>query len=176
MHFEELVETHGPMLVSYLCSSTRNLGEAEDLAQEAFLRVLHRWQDYRDPAVNHPALLRRIGKNLLIDRYRKRREMLLDDEAWEELDGFHAAMEHKGAGTGGTGWLDRAGVLRECLDGLDDLNRRICNAFYVENEATKSIASRLDLSQSAILKRLERLRLQLKACMERKLALGAAHG
>ena len=65
--FEELVGVEYAGLYSALCLITRDRGEAEDLAQEAFLRVWERWDRVR--GMDHPTgYLYRTALNL----YRKR--------------------------------------------------------------------------------------------------------
>ena len=68
--FEELVGAEYPGLYSALCLITRNPGEAEDLAQEAFLRVWERWD--RVQGMDHPTgYLYRTALNLHRKRLRR---------------------------------------------------------------------------------------------------------
>lgn len=67
MDFEGLVEAeHGP-LYGALCLITRDRAEAEDVMQEAFLKVWERWDHVREMA-NPTGYLYRTAMNL----YRKR--------------------------------------------------------------------------------------------------------
>jgi RNA polymerase sigma-70 factor (ECF subfamily) len=68
--FAELVERHHRPLVASLCRLTGDPARAEDLAQEAFLRLWGAAGGYRDEG-RLPAYLLRIGVNLLRSEERR---------------------------------------------------------------------------------------------------------
>lgn len=68
--FAELVARHAPAVVGYLRSRTRSLEAAEDLTQEAFLRVLRALPKYRHQERFRSWLLA-IARNLATDRERE---------------------------------------------------------------------------------------------------------
>jgi len=75
--FAELIERHKDSLVSYLTRLCGRQEEAEDLAQEAFLRLYERSQAYREEGKLRSYLFS-IATNLVRSRHRqrKRREVL----------------------------------------------------------------------------------------------------
>ncbi len=72
----ELVERHKDGLVNYLTRMTGERQAAEDLAQEAFLRLFERAAGYR-PQGKFRAYLYRIAVNLLRSQERRRRRWQL---------------------------------------------------------------------------------------------------
>lgn len=68
--FAELVARHAPAVLGYLRSRTRSLEAAEDLTQEAFLRVLRSLPRYRHRE-RFRAWLLAIARNLATDRERE---------------------------------------------------------------------------------------------------------
>lgn len=68
----ELYDRHARALFAVACRIVRDEGEAEDILQEAFLRVWQKAETY-DPVLGTPAAwLIRIARNRAIDRLRAR--------------------------------------------------------------------------------------------------------
>lgn len=70
--WEELYQKHYPELVRYACAACKNQAEAEDVAQEVFLRALQNGDLFEDlgPSQKRAWLFRSL-KNLMCDRYRR---------------------------------------------------------------------------------------------------------
>ena len=68
--FEDFFEEEHPRLFAALCLTTRSRLEAEEISQEAFVRIFERWD--RVAAMEHPAgYLHRTAMNLFRKRYRR---------------------------------------------------------------------------------------------------------
>jgi RNA polymerase sigma-70 factor, ECF subfamily len=79
--FTRLLDRHLAGLQKFLLRLTGNAADADEVAQEAFLRIwshARRWQADR---VKFTTWLYRIARNLAIDRHRKHRESTADDLA-----------------------------------------------------------------------------------------------
>jgi len=87
--FSDLVQRYQGRLVNYLYRLLRNAPEAEDLAQEVFLK-LYRALDRYDPSYKFSTWLFRVAQNAAIDQIRKRRLQLV-------------SMDRAGDGTSGSG-------------------------------------------------------------------------
>jgi RNA polymerase sigma factor (sigma-70 family) len=134
--FRELVERHYRGCYALGYRLTRDVSTAEDLAQEAFLR-LHQRRDRLGPDTRYGAYLRRILVNLVIDRARaerRRREVVLENEpevAPVESDGLAEALR------------------RELLE----IPRREAEVFtlrVVEDRSTRETAEALGISEGAV--------------------------
>src|SRR5215475_3493910 len=80
---ELLFDRHHPALVRYFLHLTGNRPVSEDLAQEAFFRVLKYRHTY-DPGASFRAWLYQIGRNVYADYLRKQKpEVALPMEAPE---------------------------------------------------------------------------------------------
>ena len=78
--FGDLVERHKDGLVNYLTRLSGSLEQAEDLAQEAFLRLYERGGRYREQG-KLQAYLYRIGTNLLRSQRRPSRKMRISSSS-----------------------------------------------------------------------------------------------
>jgi RNA polymerase sigma-70 factor (sigma-E family) len=68
----ELYETHAPGAYRLAYLLTNNRHAAEDIVQDAFVRLFGRFRDLRDPTA-FPAYLRKTVVNLCRDRFRRTR-------------------------------------------------------------------------------------------------------
>ena len=70
--WEELYEKHYKELLRYAVAACKNLAEAEDAAQEVFLKALQNPDTFQDLGTSQKrAWLFRTLKNLMCDRYRR---------------------------------------------------------------------------------------------------------
>jgi RNA polymerase sigma-70 factor, ECF subfamily len=70
--FEQLFTSESSRLFGALCLITRDAHEAEDIGQEAFVRVLERW-DKVGAMVDPAGYLYRVAMNVFRSRYRRAR-------------------------------------------------------------------------------------------------------
>src|SRR5712692_7870455 len=81
----ELYDRHARVLFAVVCRIVRDEGEAEDVLQEAFLRVWQKAGTY-DPVLGTPAAwLIRIARNRAIDRLRARQARPITEPQNEAL-------------------------------------------------------------------------------------------
>lgn len=73
--FESLVRLHLDAIHGYLFRLTRSRSDAEDLAQETFLRVWQKAGNYQPGRVKVTTWLHTIAHRLAIDSFRKKREL-----------------------------------------------------------------------------------------------------
>ena len=76
--FAELLHRHQNAVYAFACRMLQDPQEAEDVAQETFLRMYQTSRRYR-PTASLRAYLLRITKNICIDHFRKKRPELMDD-------------------------------------------------------------------------------------------------
>jgi len=69
--FGELYERYAPRVFRYLYAHLDNRLDAEDLTEEVFLRVWKSLRSYQEQGVPFLAFLFRVGRNALIDHYRR---------------------------------------------------------------------------------------------------------
>lgn len=153
--FRRLVDQHAPPLVTYLTRLLRNQAEAEELAQDVFLRVWQRAGDYQ-ASFRASTWIHRIGHNLAIDQLRRRKgntEVDDDLQAAPPSERPHTLLENK----------QRALSLQAGLDALPLRQRTAMLLKYEQDFPNPEIAKVLDLSVDAVESLLARAKRQLKA-------------
>jgi RNA polymerase sigma-70 factor (ECF subfamily) len=168
--FEELVELYQHRLVSVMNHLVCNVEEAEDLAQEVFLRVYRTRKKYR-PRSKFSTWLFTIANNLALNvlRSRKRRPMiLLPAQDSGPLGPRPAEQLVPDRGSGPMRRLERQELterIRQALEGLNERQRMavVLNKFEDMNYA--EIAEVMGLTTKAVKSLLSRARENLRAAL-----------
>ena len=90
--YARLLDRHLNTVHAYAFRMTNNRADAQDIAQETFLRVWHRARTFKPGRVRFTTWLHRIAHNLCIDEFRKRRDTV-DSEPDAMADDAPAADE-----------------------------------------------------------------------------------
>ena len=146
---QHLLAVASLVLFGKLCADPQEQTTAEDVVQEAFLKVLENDNLPSDPKKAR-ALLITITKNIAIDYLRKSNH-LADKEPTEIQLGYTLPKE-----------LNEISV---AIDSLPDMYKDVFILHYEYGYKAREIAQMLDISLSAVLKRLERG----KALLEKEL-------
>lgn len=169
--YEVLVREHEAMLFAFVMGLVRDPATAEDLCQEAFIQGYRQLSALKEKRL-FPSWLRSIARNLAFAYLRRQgREVATDPEV---LAGMEEVFAHLEVNVSGALWQERARVVGECLELLPEPLKACCKLHYFESQSTKDIAAALQTSLAAVLKRLERARLSIAKCVEKKLALEEA--
>lgn len=161
--FGELVERHKDALVAYLVRLAGERERAEDLAQEAFLRLFHAARTYRERG-QLKAFLYRIATNLLRSEERRRRRWRLLSAAWVA----EGAAPLSGGGSDGPG--SEARLLEaelkehvaEAVAQLPLLYRVPLVLYEIEGWPQGEIARLLECREGTVKSRLSRARERLR--------------
>jgi RNA polymerase sigma-70 factor (ECF subfamily) len=168
--FELLLQRYRIPLVNFLYRMVRDSAQAEDLAQEVFLRVYRARKDYA-PSAKFTTWLFRIATNLALNSIRDGRHRQMDvsidqtvDDGEQEQARLDVAdkspnVEHRLLE------LDRAAMIRRAVDALPDKQRAAVLLHKYQEMDYSDIARSLDCSESALKSLLfrayETLRVQL---------------
>lgn len=152
--WEELYEKYYPELLKYAASTGQSQAEAEDLAQEVFLRALQSGALFEELGpCQRRAWLYRTLKNALCDRYRRRKQE----------KNYLEAMEPEGAFLEpGIQAVENA-LLLQCLSGED---RALFHLRYEEGYNASELSRMLGIPAGTIRARLSRMRTLLKTILE----------
>ncbi|WP_194791008.1 sigma-70 family RNA polymerase sigma factor [Pseudomonas sp. UFMG81] len=131
-------------LVSFLSARLGNRQAAEDVAHDAYLRVLERTEGEQ---IEHPrAFLYRTALNLVVDRHRRQQvrqaeplEVLDSDERW-----------HSPAPTHGMQLDQRLALMQQALDELSGVCRDSFLLRKLDGLSHQQIAERLGISRSLV--------------------------
>lgn len=158
-----MVEQYSTMLYRVAYSVTRNIAEAEDAVQEAFLRVLRHREELGEIR-DHRVWLIRIVWNIVLDRKRRAKTRPetedIEDVARLLVSAEVTADEHAIASQ------QHARILKQ-IDKLPEKERRVLLLSAFEELSTAQIAEILETTESAVRARLFRARRQLQATLEK---------
>jgi RNA polymerase sigma-70 factor (ECF subfamily) len=157
--FGKLIEAYQGPVFNLAYRMLNNAGEAEEAAQEAFIRAYTRLDSY-DPRRKFSTWLLSITSNYCIDQIRKRRHIMLSVD--EPLPPHPALQSEKEAGPESQMMQSQQQALvQELLAELPEEYRQAVVLRYWHDMSYDEIAETMDTSVSAIKSRLFRARRQL---------------
>jgi RNA polymerase sigma-70 factor (ECF subfamily) len=159
---ERMIQAYGRLVFSIAYSILRNPEDAEDTAQEVFLRVMryrYRWAFIR----NERTFIARIAQRAAIDRRKQQRQHVPIDEIAEPVA---ACSDHERD--------EELAILATLLRTLPEELREVIELSQVEELSSQEIAKVLQIPDGTVRSRLSRARSLLKekwqATMENKYA------
>lgn len=152
-----------PTVSAFIASVVRNFRDRDDVLQETAVAVIESFARYDEsrPFVGWALGIAR-NQVFLYFRRQHRDAHRFDTEAVEKLA---VAFESVGVEE-----LRQFDFLRDCLRGLEERARRICDLRYRNDLKPAAIAAQVGLSANAVAQALHRIREQLRTCIERKSA------
>lgn len=169
--FAELVELYQQRLVAVMTHLVGNAAEAEDLAQEVFLRVYRSRKKYRARS-KFSTWLFTIANNLALNirRSQHRKPMVsLPAQDSGPLGPRPAEQLVPDRGSGPMRRLERqelAEIIRRALDGLNERQRMAVVLNKYEDMNYAEIAAVMGLTTKAVKSLLSRARLNLRAALQ----------
>lgn len=167
--FEQLVRRYENRLLNVLLRFVRDRETARDMAQETFLRVYERLDQF-DPSRRFGPWLFRIGVNLVLDYLRKRKRRI-----WPAL--FSDSRVEKGpdpAVSDPRETLDLEQEVRRVLEGIPEKYRSVLILRDLENFSTSEIAAILHRKEATIRWRLAEARMRFQEHWQRRQVGSAA--
>lgn len=174
--FTELVETYWPKIFGRFYRLLANRQDAEDLAQEVFLRLYRARKRYQ-PRARFNTWLFHIAQNVARNALRSRRrrptvglqslsaqeELLQFPDLWSnEADSPSHSLEQR----------ELAGMIRAAVSDLGERQRTALELFQFHQHSYAEIAAHLDMTPEAAKSLLYRARLQLRNHLARVLEVG----
>jgi RNA polymerase sigma factor (sigma-70 family) len=166
--FEVLVRENADSLMAFLRAGVEDHAAADDLFQETVLIAWRKIGEY-DRVRPFGAWLRGIAKRIVLAYYREAaREIPFSHE--RVLDLIDQRMAQIDQHPGDT-FDEKIAALRDCIERLEPLYQDPIELHYRDCRTTEWIAQHMETTKDAIQKRLQRARLQLAECLERKAVL-----
>ncbi|MFU8832884.1 MAG: RNA polymerase sigma factor [Wenzhouxiangella sp.] len=165
--FAELVRVTQSTVSAISLAVVRDVQHAEDIAQEAYLKVWQKLGDLKNPDSFLP-WLRQITRNLARDHLRRGKARPGDRPGnFDVLESIAAEPEGSAAGLD----LERQyDALNEAFDRLPATGREVIALYYREGQSSDKVAHLLGLSAAAVRQRLSRARALLRTDVEQRLA------
>lgn len=155
------VREHGGAVRGFLLASLGDAHAADDLLQETFYRAWSARARYRDDGRERAYLLR-IADRAATDRFRKKREKLLDDDAWRTVEPATDFAEPREQ----LEQDEQARRLHAALKQLTDPQRRTLLLRYFGNLDFAEIGVQLNLPLNTVLSHGRRGLLALKKFLQ----------
>ncbi len=161
--FSRLIEMNQERLFASMLQVTGSPDEAEEVVQEAFIRVFVKLHTFQRNSQFFTWLYRIAFNSALTRRRRKRARVSLDYcrdnnglEVPDETDGVDEPMLRQ----------ERVSMVREAMKTLTDEHRSILILREMEENSYEDIAEILEISIGTVRSRLSRARRQLKLALE----------
>tara|TARA_B100000959_G_C14855155_1_gene571834 strand:- start:232 stop:774 length:543 start_codon:yes stop_codon:yes gene_type:complete len=140
VNLEELFDVLESPLISYAINLVQKPDVAQDIVQDAFLRLHERLDDVREPK----AWLYRTVHNLAMSHHRKNRRAVTMD--FEDPSGFPEPKSQEALPDDRLERMEAVGMAMLCLDRLKENARALVKMKFVEDLSYKEIAERTGLS------------------------------
>ncbi len=169
--WEELVKTYTRRVYAICYRFTGSHPEAQEISQEAFLRVFRTLQSFRQGEGSFLVWLTRLTRNLLIDHYRRSRLTRLTDP----LESQEQRLESHGSESSGERRLEQREAEEFIQAGLQRLSPELRETLVLrdlEGYEYREIADVLQVPEGTVKSRLNRGRAELARALRRmKVAL-----
>ena len=149
-----LIDRHKDLVFTIAMNITRSREDAEEVAQDAFLKAFQKLAGFRQES-SFQTWIYRIVYNEAISRVRKNKLKLMDLE--EEFTG-NIPDEEIEEDVAGLDEQEQKEVITKILDKLPEIDRVIVTLFYLESHPITEIAEITGLGESNVKVRLHRVR------------------
>lgn len=153
-----------PVVSGFVASVVRDFAARDDVLQEIAVAVIESFDRY-DPSRPFLGWALGIAQNqarLYFRRVQSDRLVFNDEVIAQLASAFESVTAEQS---------QSLGYLRECLTKLDGRARQLCELRYVQDLKPASIADSVGMSANAVAKTLQRIRDQLRECIERQVSL-----
>lgn len=153
-----------PIVSAYIAAVVRDFRDRDDVLQAVSVAVLEAFPSY-DPSRPFTGWALGVARNQVGTylRERKRLRLVFDEDVVERLAIAFEQIEPEQMRT-----LDH---LRDCFSKLEGRARELCEWRYQNDLKPAAIAKLLGMTPNTVAKSLQRIRDQLRACVERRIAL-----
>lgn len=142
-------------LGSFIRRRVRDSDEAEDILQDVFQAFVEAYR-LPEPIEQVGAWLFRVARNQIIDRFRKKRELPLDDYIAGDDDDYRLDLELPSAADGPDAAYARAVLLEQLHDALEELpasQRDVFIAHELDGTSFKDMAAATGVPLNTLLAR-----------------------
>jgi len=161
-NFEDLVKKHQKEIVNFHYRLVGNCFEAEDLAQETFIKAYKKLDSVKDQK-KIKSWLFSIARNITIDFFRRKKEKtvaldntILENYSRENAVDYQAQVINN----------EISKELQACIQKLQPEDRMIIKLLYYEGFSYKEIADLMNMNHNTLKSRLHRARKMLLEIIE----------
>lgn len=169
--FATLVNRYKDLVFTIAMNITRNREDAEEVAQDTFLKAFQKLAGFRKES-SFPTWLYRIAYNEAITKVRKNRIKMLDLEEEileiipeEEVEEEIAGLDEQ----------EQKQVIAKILNKLPEIDRVLVTLFYLNNQPITEISEVTGLGESNVKVRLHRVRKKIYLELQELLKMRSLH-
>ena len=159
--WEEMVKTHTRRVYAICLRFTGSEHQAQDLAQEVFLRVFRSLKSFRSGEGAFAVWLGRLTRNLLIDHYRRTKSERVTDSIEEQLPRLEQSTAAESRTEGRVAGREAGELLQSALQKLSPDLRETVILRDLEEMEYREIAQVLKVPEGTVKSRLNRGRAEL---------------
>ena len=167
--WETVVNSYAKRIYNLTYRYTCRRDEAEDLTQDIFIRVYQNLKSFRSESGSFQSWVMKIGRNLIIDHYRRTRRFQ-QSAGTEEMESMNLTDDRIPNPQRGVEQSEAARFLR---DGLQALSPELKEAIILrdlEGMAYEEIADLLAVPEGTVKSRINRARLELAKLLTKRRA------
>lgn len=153
-----LINRHSPRVLSLAQRMLGNRDDAEDVAQDVFLKVFRTAGNWEEGKAKFTTWLHKVTVNQCYDRLRKKRETVMDEPPEQEDDTDGPATQMLAT--------QRGKRLRAAIDELPDRQRAALLLSHYEELSNPETAEILEISVEAVESLLSRARRSLREALK----------
>ncbi len=165
--WEELVKTHTRRVYAVCYRFTGGDAEAQDLAQEVFLRVFKNLKSFRAGEGSFVVWLMRLTRNLLIDHYRRTKHDRVTDSIEDQMPMLEEKTAMMSRTEGMLAGREASELLQNALAKLSPELRETVILRDIEELEYREIAQVLNVPEGTVKSRLNRGRAELARVLKR---------
>jgi len=158
--FEEAMLPHLDAAYNLARWLTRNEQDAQDVAQEAFLRAFRFWDSFHGG--DGKAWLMEVVRNTCFSWHRREKRHEHNDEFDERT---HSFVRESRTAEDAMVATENRGTLRKCIDKLPDMFREVIVMRELEEMSYQQIGKVTGLASGTVMSRLSRARKRLDECV-----------
>lgn len=166
--WEDLVKVHTRRVYSICYRFTGSDSEAQDLAQEVFLRVFRSLKSFRSGEGSFQVWLTRLTRNLLIDHYRRTKLDRLSDSIEDQMPVLEEKTAMSARADGMLAGREASEMLQAALQKLSPELRETVILRDLEEMEYREIARILNVPEGTVKSRLNRGRAELARVLRRQ--------
>ena len=153
-----------PVVSAFVASLVRDFAARDDVLQDCAIAVIESFDRY-DKSRSFAAWALGIAQNQvrLYLRKQQRLRLVFDDDVVSRLA---VAFEAEAAAQ-----VRPLSYLRDCLTRIEGRARELCELRYVQDLKPAAIAEQVGMTANSVAKTLQRIRDQLRECIDRKTAI-----
>lgn len=159
--FSQLAARHQRVVYNLAYRFMRDATQAEDMAQEAFLKAYRMLDGFRGDCSFSTWMYRVTASVCLTELGRGKRRAEIEAQPWHEAQ----------APFNRTDWLDMPEVLRRCIALLPERYANIVTLYYLKERSYEEIADGLSIPTGTLKTWMHRARNQLRRIMEKEFSL-----